>query len=152
MTRGVTIRPADSSDYPAVERLEQASFDDPWPTDAILQELMPSQLRWPILAEFEGAVVGFLMSWRTPDELHILNVAVNPEVRRRGIGSTLIKAAIAEARRCGLGQITLEVRRGNFPACAMYESFGFEQTGLRPRYYADNGEDALIFTLDMDLA
>ncbi len=150
MTRKVTIRLADPSAYPAVERLELASFEDPWPTEAILQELMPSALRWPILAEVDGNVVGFLMAWRTPDELHILNVAVNPEIRRCGIGSTLIKAAIGEARRCGLARITLEVRRSNVAASAMYESFGFLQTGMRSHYYADNGEDAMIFTLDVD--
>ncbi len=89
------------------------------------------------------------MAWRTPDQFHILNVAVDPGHRRCGIGRDLLAEALAEARRGGMPEVTLEVRPGNAPARAMYRSFGFREVGLRPRYY-DTGEDALVLTLELD--
>ena len=147
---GLLIRPGSPADLKAVEAIEIASFGDPWVREAILQELIPSGLRFPLIAEIDGAVVGFLMAWRTPDQLHVLNVAVDPGRRRRGIGRSLLEAALAEARRCGFVEVTLEVRRGNEPALGMYREFGFRQEGIREGYYPDTGEDALILTLALD--
>ena len=150
MTVGeVRVREAALSDLPTVERIERASFDDPWPTLALLQELAPSRLRLPLAAECGGEVVGYLMAWRTPDQLHILNVAVDPDRRRRGIAGALLEAALAVASREGLQEVTLEVRPGNAAALALYRRHGFAAAGLRPGYYADTGEDALVLTRDL---
>ena len=150
MTPGeVRVREAALTDLAAVERIERASFDDPWPTLALLQELAPSRLRLPLAAESEGELVGYLMAWRTPDQLHILNVAVDPDRRRRGIASVLLEAALAVARQEGLREVTLEVRPGNHAALALYRRHGFAAAGLRPGYYADTGEDALVLTRDL---
>ncbi len=145
----VRIRPGSPTDLRAVEAIERASFTDPWVRDAIFQELVPSGLRFPLIAEIGDVAVGFLMAWRTPDQLHILNVAVDPGRRRCGIGRTLLEAALAEARRCGFTEVTLEVRRGNEPALGMYRRFGFREVGVREGYYPDTGEDALILTLEL---
>ena len=151
MNRGEpVIRPGAPTDLRAVERIEHASFDDPWLPAALLQELVPSGLRFPLVAELSGEVVGFLMAWRTPDELHILNVAVAPARRGQGLGAALLGSALAEARRCGLARVTLEVRPGNTAALALYRAHGFVTEGVRPGYYADTGEDALILTLELD--
>jgi ribosomal-protein-alanine N-acetyltransferase len=134
----------------AVERIECASFDDPWTRSALLQELVPSSLRLPLVLELAGEVVGYLMAWRGADELHILNLAVAPERRRQGLAARLLDAALMLARRGGLSAVTLEVRPGNEAARQLYRSFGFTEAGRRPGYYADTGEDALILTLDLD--
>lgn len=150
MTPGdLRLRAASPADLAAAERIERASFDDPWVTEALLQELTPSALRFPVVAESGAGVVGFLLAWRSPDQMHILNVAVDPAQRRRGIGALLLAEAVAEARRAGLDGITLEVRPGNEPALALYRRFGFREEGVRRGYYADTGEDALILTLDL---
>lgn len=147
---GVVIRPGEPADVLAVDRIERASFDDPWSRSLLLQELVPSALRLPLVAECDGEVAGYLMAWRSGDELHILNVAVDPARRRRGVGAALLTAALAAARRGGLTEVTLEVRVANRPALALYHSYGFRDVGLRPGYYADTGEDALILTLSLD--
>ncbi len=143
------VRLGEPSDLMAVDRIERASFDDPWERHLLLQELVPSSLRLPLIVEFGGEVAGYLMAWRSGPELHILNVAVDPEQRRRGLGAALLEAALAEARRGGMISVSLEVRRGNRPALEMYRAYGFEEAGLRPGYYADTGEDALILILPM---
>jgi ribosomal-protein-alanine N-acetyltransferase len=143
------LRPGAPWDLAAVARIERESFADPWPDAALLQELVPSALRLPLVLEAAGEVVGYLMAWRTVGELHILNVAVAPSHRRQGLGRRLVDAALDEARRLGLGAVTLEVRPGNTAALALYRELGFVQTGRRPRYYADTGEDALVLTCEL---
>ena len=145
----VTIRPGDPGDLPAVQRIERASFADPWPASALLQELVPSSLRLPLILLRGESVIGYLMAWCTPDQLHILNVAVDPAYRRQGHGRRLLAVAMEAARRGGADQVTLEVRPGNEAALALYAALGFAQTGRRPHYYADTGEDALVLTCDL---
>ncbi len=143
---GLRVRPARPEDLPGVETIERASFGDPWPRAALRDELRPDGLRLPFVAERGGAVVGYLMAWRAGDELHILNLAVAPAERRAGTGTLLLTAALAAAAEAGLTLATLEVRVGNAPARAFYARHGFAASGLRRRYYRDNGEDALIMS------
>lgn len=140
------IRSGGPADLAAIAAIERASFGDPWSPAALLQELTPSPLRLPLVA-FRGAeVVGYLMAWRSADQLHILNLAVSPAWRRCGVGARLLQAALAEAASCELAEVTLEVRPGNAAALALYGSYGFRSVGVRQGYYADTGEDALILT------
>lgn len=150
MTAAPVVRLGMPTDLLAVERIERESFDDPWIRSALLQELVASPLRLPLVIEVAGVVVGFLMAWRSADELHILNIAVALDWRRRGLGATLLETALATAVREGMSAVSLEVRPGNEAALGMYRAFGFEQAGRREGYYADTGEDALILTLDLD--
>lgn len=147
--RTFTIRAGVPGDLAAVARIERASFGDPWSAAALRQELVASPLRLPLVAVDGGLVVGFLMAWRGADQLHILNLAVDPAQRRRKIATGLLEAALAEARRCRLVEVTLEVRPGNEGALRLYRSHGFREAGRRPGYYADTGEDALILTFDV---
>lgn len=149
MTGDVLIRLGRVDDLAAVQRIENVSFGDPWPSSALLQELQPSDFRLPLVIEQHGQVVGYLMAWATPDELHILNIAVDPRLRRRHLGARLLLAAIDAAREADLAAVTLEVRPNNTAARAMYRRHGFRERGIRPRYYEDTGEDALVLTLDL---
>jgi ribosomal-protein-alanine N-acetyltransferase len=89
-------------------------------------------------------VVGYIVFWVVHDEVHVLNVATALAARRRGIGRALMEAAEAEGRRRGCRISTLEVRRSNAPAIALYRTMGYRQVGIRPNYYAEEKEDAIV--------
>jgi ribosomal-protein-alanine N-acetyltransferase len=91
-------------------------------------------------------IVGFLGVWMLPDEAHIVTVAVRETHRRQGIGELLVIAALEMARDRNQGLVTLECRVTNDAALALYAKYGFQQVGLRPRYYSDNHEDAYVLT------
>jgi ribosomal-protein-alanine N-acetyltransferase len=92
-------------------------------------------------------IIGFLGVWILPDEAHIVTVAVRESHRREGIGELLLIAAVEQAMEKGQDIVTLECRTGNEAALALYDKYGFQQVGLRPRYYSDNHEDAYVLTL-----
>lgn len=94
-------------------------------------------------------LLAYASVYHAAGELEILNVAVLPERRRRGLGRRLLGLLLQVARKMGITRAVLEVRTGNVPAIALYEGLGFVQAGLRPRYYTDTGEDALIYALDL---
>ena len=83
------------------------------------------------------------------DEIHVLNIATSPEDRRRGIGRALMDAAADHGRRRGARLATLEVRRSNASAIALYRALGYRQVGIRPNYYAEEGEDAIVMIADL---
>ncbi len=101
----------------------------------------------PPITERPELAVGFLGVWMMADEAHIVTVAVRESHRRRGLGELLVISALDMARDAGQSLITLECRVSNEAALALYEKYGFDQVGLRPRYYSDNHEDAYVLTL-----
>lgn len=140
----IRVRTPRDDDLAAVIDLEKRSFTDPWDRTSLEQELNCDSLRLALVAEASGRVAGYLMAWKIVDQLHILNLASDPGLRRRGVGTALLMTAAGRAAKLGLTEITLEVRRSNQEALNFYLGHGFAQTGLRPGYYADNGEDAII--------
>ena len=142
----LVVRQGRIEDISRVAVIEQLSFADPWPILALRTELMSDQRRRPLVVECDGEVLGYLMAWVVADEYHIVNIAVRPEGRRGGLGSLLLEEGLAEARDAGCVLATLEVRPSNVAAIGFYERWGFEEVGRRRGYYADNGEDALIFS------
>ena len=94
------------------------------------------------------SIVGFLGTWYAVDQAHIVSVGVADGYRRRGIGELLLIAAVEHAAARTAETITLEVRKSNTAARALYEKYGFIEQGIRKRYYSDNREDALIMTTD----
>ncbi len=99
----------------------------------------------PGLAAADPAgVVGFLIARRVAGEMEILNLAVEPAFRRRGVAGGLLEAALADGRSAGIRKVFLEVRVSNAGAIAFYERQGFAPAGRRPRYYSDPAEDALV--------
>ena len=107
-------------------------------------------LPWLIRARPGDPPAGFLLAWSVVDELHLLELASHPEQRRKGFARALLVALLEHAQSQHTRLILLEVRRSNVAAIALYESFGFETTGVRRGYYADTGEDALEMRITLD--
>jgi ribosomal-protein-alanine N-acetyltransferase len=141
----VTIRRLAYSDLPKVISIERRSFPTPWSLAMFVLELSkPSGI---CLAAADGdELLGYAVCSRYDQVWHLMNVAVAPERRRTGVARSLIARLVAEGG--GRLPFTLEVRVSNRPAITMYERLGFRSAGVRPRYYQDNGEDALIMWLD----
>jgi ribosomal-protein-alanine N-acetyltransferase len=149
------IRSVQLSELAQVHAIERMSFPNPWPMHIFQQELSHSWSRlWGVYTAGERAPVAFLLFWLVYDEVHILNIATHPDYRRRSLARTLLDQLERESLRVGARYLTLEVRPSNQPALGLYQRMGFEVVGVRPRYYSDNGEDALVMvkTLEPELA
>jgi ribosomal-protein-alanine N-acetyltransferase len=142
------IRPKAIADLPAVQLIERASFTTPWPPQAYRQELESNRLAAYLIGEIGDEIVAYGGVWLMVDEAHVTTFAVHPRYRRRGIGERLLLSLIdlSIARRAR--EATLEVRLSNLGARRLYEKYGFRPVGIRPRYYSDNQEDALIMTTE----
>ena len=128
--------------------VEHLSFSIPWSKEAFIEEVSNNKFAHYISALVDGKVAGYAGMWKVCDEGHITNVAVHPEYRGMGIGSSLIERLLEMARSYEIGSMTLEVRKSNLIAQSLYSKYGFKVGGFRRRYYADNGEDALIMWKD----
>ena len=135
-------------DIAAVHAVERQSFPTPWPAYTFRQELESNRMARYLVARVGGEVVAYAGIWLMVDEAHVTTFAVLPSWRRLGIGSRLLLEVLELAVALGASSATLEVRLSNQAARALYERFGFRPVGLRPRYYSDNNEDALIMTSD----
>jgi [ribosomal protein S18]-alanine N-acetyltransferase len=144
----IKIEPMTVDDIPAVHAIERASFAVPWPDDAYRNELVTNRLASYVVARAGDEVVGFAGLWVMVDEAHITTFAVVPRWRRRGVGQHLLLRLLELSNDRRAREATLEVRLSNMPARRLYEKYGFRPVGIRPRYYSDNGEDALIMTTD----
>jgi len=127
-----------------VVAIEQQTSGRPWSRELFASELKQASSRSVVAVRPDAAVVGFGCLMSTGFEAHITNIAVDPSCRRQGIATLLMLRLVAIAQDWGLDDVTLEVRASNDAARALYERFGFVQDGVRPRYYAESGEDALI--------
>jgi len=143
------------SDLDRVVAINEESFLHPWAADLLRRELLHD---WStiLLAEEEGGargagaeILGFIVFWLVHDELHVLNVAVGARHRRRGVARRLMEEAAARGRAAGARMVTLEVRRGNEAALSLYRALGYREVGVRPRYYAEEGEDAVVMELSL---
>jgi ribosomal-protein-alanine N-acetyltransferase len=142
----LAIRRLGYADLSQVVAIERRAFPTPWSSAMFVLELSKSSSIGvgAFLPDRRRAdrLVGYLIASRYADIWHLMNVAVDPPARRRGVASALLEELIG---RVGAGEpITLEVRPSNTGAISLYERFGFRAAGVRPRYYRDTGEDALI--------
>jgi ribosomal-protein-alanine N-acetyltransferase len=145
----VKIRKMQLDDLQAVIMIDRESFSLPWPETSFRYELSDNRAARCLVAEtLESQIAAMIVSWIMVDEMHIATFATHPDFRRQGIGSRLLAEAIEDARKLGARRAFLEVRASNGAAQEMYTKFGFEVTGRRPRYYRDNGEDAILMTLE----
>jgi ribosomal-protein-alanine N-acetyltransferase len=144
--RPLAFRRMREADLPRVMEIERAAFSHPWSEELVRREL-GHEFSTVLLATEDGPagpVLGFAVVWLVHDELHVLNVAVAPEARRRGVARSILDRVERDARDQGARVSMLEVRRSNAPAIALYLSLGYREVGVRPRYYAEDGEDALV--------
>jgi ribosomal-protein-alanine N-acetyltransferase len=140
----VSVRRLTYGDLPGVLSIERRSFPAPWSLAMFVLEV--SKPSGVCLAATVGeGIVGFLVCSRYADVFHLMNVAVDPDLRRQGIAVAMIERMLDEAGR--EQRYTLEVRVSNHSAIAMYERLGFRRAGRRRCYYSDNGEDAMIMWL-----
>ncbi len=128
-----------------VLEIEQASFNNPTTREWYERELTrPEVCFLYVLRTSEAPVAAFCAFWRVADQAHINNLAVRPELRRRGLGIMLLQAIIAEVHRLGATSLALEVRRSNVAAQRLYLRAGFQEEGIRTSYYTQPVEDALL--------
>ena len=144
----VVIEPMRLEDVDEVQRIEEASFSTPWPPNAYRSELMTNKLAAYLVVRAEGRIVAYGGMWLMVDEAHITTFAVHPAWRRQRLGERLLLAFLDFAKERHAREATLEVRLSNISARRLYEKYGFRPVGLRPRYYSDDGEDALIMTTE----
>ena len=139
----MTIERMNESHVAAVAALEKLCFADPWSLSSVASELKNPLALWLVAVE-EDVVCGYIGSQSVMGESDMMNVAVNPDFRRKGIGEALVGALSDALKALGNTSLTLEVRASNAPAIALYEKLGFTQVGLRKNYYRNPKEDALI--------
>jgi ribosomal-protein-alanine N-acetyltransferase len=149
MTESITLAPMTRDDIPAVYAIERESFPTPWDISAYQREVENPASHY-LVAWVGETIVGFGGAWVVGDEAHIVTLAVSPAYRRHGIGRRLLQGLLDLAGQYGVTTVTLEVRMSNHAAQALYTADGFHPVAIRPRYYPDNGEDALVMAKEMD--
>jgi ribosomal-protein-alanine N-acetyltransferase len=140
----LTAGPMVVSDLDQVLDIERASFPTPWTRAAFCYEIEQNKVARCTVLRGRRGIVGYLCLWEIGHEIHITNLAVHPEWRRRGVARQLLGAALIEGVARGVTLAFLEVRPSNTRALALYESLGFQVIGRRNGYYFDTGEDALV--------
>ena len=133
-----------------VAELEKMCFSTPWSEQSIASELQNDLAVW-MVALHDDVVVGYVGSQTVWGETDMMNIAVHPGWRRRGIAEILIEQLIVELKRRGSNSLSLEVRLSNEPAIALYRKLGFRQVGCRPNYYRNPKEDALILRKEWEV-
>ena len=143
------IRSMTTGDAGSVACLEALCFPCGWDEVQYREVLHDGTVFGAVCLDAGGDIIGYAAASGVLDEMEILNVAVREDKRRMGVASLLLCAVLQEGCERNIVLCHLEVRKGNVPARTLYEHAGFVQAGLRKKYYADNGEDALIMTLDL---
>ena len=145
------VRTMRESDIEAVIQIENAVYPFPWTAGNFRDSLKAGYDAW--ILEDEGGAIGYAVVMWLPDEVHLLNLSVAAACQRRGVARTLLRWLVDDTRKRGADSMMLEVRPSNGPARLLYQGFGFEQIGLRRRYYpaaGDSREDALVLRLVYD--
>jgi ribosomal-protein-alanine N-acetyltransferase len=144
------VREMAEADLDAVMAVETVSFPTAW-SRAMFAEELGRDYSDALVAVPEGGgdPVGYAVCWSVAGESHLLNIAVDPAVRGRGVGCILLRACIRRGARAGSSLIHLEVRAGNEDAIRLYRGHGFDFMGMRKGYYTDTGEDAILLSREI---
>ena len=140
----IRVRIAKSSDLDDIYDLDVQTFAMPWSKEALSYDILENDNAFVIVAEYEGEFAGYADIWTVLDEADLNSIAVRVDFRRKGIGDVIMLAMTEMLSANGVATINLEVRVSNMPAIKLYKKYGFNECGVRPGYYLDNGEDALI--------
>lgn len=139
-------------DVAAITEIEHEAFTSPWTREAFVNELTNNHFARYLVMVKDGEIIGYSGMWVIIDEAHVTNIAVRSDYQGKKLGSLLLSELQKVAVFCGARRMTLEVRVSNERAQRMYRKFGFEPSGIRPGYYTDNGEDALIMWAELQQA
>jgi ribosomal-protein-alanine acetyltransferase len=142
------IRSAVPADAAALVAIERRAFSDPW-SEASFREALASSWSFGLVVEMGRGLAGYLIGRELAGSGEVLNLAVAPEFRRRGIGGALLEAGVAALRRRKVDEVFLEVRESNISAQALYVGHGFRPVGQRAAYYRNPREDALVLRLEL---
>lgn len=144
------IEKMNSSHVAQIAQLEKICFSDPWSEKSVASEL-DNKLAFWLVAEEEDTVAGYIGSQTVIDETDMMNVAVHPDFRRKGIAEALVNTLVENLEKMGSHCLTLEVRASNAPAIALYGKLGFAEIGRRKNYYRNPREDALILRKEWEI-
>jgi len=144
----MNIRRMTLDDVEQVVAIDQASFSLPWPERSFRFEISdnPGSRAW--VADTDGKIIGMIVAWLFVDEAHIATIATHPDHRRRGVAVALLQHTLHSMQDEGATNAVLEVRAGNIVAQEMYRKIGFVESSRRPKYYKDNGEDAILMSFE----
>lgn len=153
--RNWTVVPATVESLSEILKIEEACFSAPWTRKMLEAELSGNPFAHFLLARYgeeggatAGAIIGYLCYWIVFEEVRIMNLAVVESMRHRGIASSLVSAALQTGMSHSAHRAVLEVRVSNRAAQRLYEGFGFTRTAVRPKYYTNPDEDAVLMELD----
>lgn len=142
IAENIIIQPITHADLNEVLDIEKVSFKDPWSKGMFVREIGGNNF-FVLHDKNTDQILGYFGYWQILDEFHIVNLAVRPEYRQRGIGSEVLQHLLSEAKKRKCSKVMLEVRLTNLIAQKLYFKFGFEVVGRRKGYYSDS-EDALL--------
>lgn len=142
----VTIRQMQPDDVRRVHKIEQKNFVMPWSIQVFSYEVKNNPHSLTLVAERNGTLIGYSVSYIIVDEMHLLNLSVDKKYQRQKTGELLLSINIDYAKKMKCLSITLEVRESNRAAIDLYHKFGFNQVGIRKGYYEPNAEDALVMS------
>lgn len=140
----IILRKMVEEDIDYIVEIEKEAFTTPWSKEAFKTEINENKLAYYLVAEVDGKAVAYGGIWLILNEGHITNIAVKEEYKGNGLGNKIVEGLIYHCVKLGIDNMTLEVRRSNSVAISLYEKYGFLDYGVRPNYYADDGEDAII--------
>jgi len=144
----IEIRRMMLEDIPDVVAIDKQSFTLPWTERAFTHEVQDNKSARCWVVTVEDKVASMLVLWIIVDEAHIATIATHPQYRRRGFAKKILVKALQSAREEGAVKALLEVRARHVVAQKIYCDIGFEEVGRRPMYYRDNGEDAVLMTME----
>lgn len=140
----IIVRKMLLEDVDSVLEIENGAFTTPWSRESFITEIRENLLAYYLVAEADGKIVGYGGIWLILNEGHITNIAVKEEYKGNGIGNHIVEGLICYCLKHEIQNMTLEVRESNIVAQNLYKKYDFVDCGVRPKYYADDGEDAII--------
>ena len=147
-TKDLIVLKMSFNDVERVEEIEKLCFSIPWSQKQFIDELSLNSHAHYHVIKHKQQIVGYMGLWKIIDEGHITNIAINPNFKRMGFGSFLLKHVLDFCISENINSLTLEVRKSNTPAIELYKKYGFAESGIRKAYYSDNNEDAIIMWLN----
>ena len=143
------LRPMIVEDLEQVVEIEKASMPSPWSKELFEEELKRDRARY-FVGEIDGQVAGYMGYWEAPQEAHIINLAISPQFRQKGLGFQMLEYCLRFAYNQGARLATLEVRESNEAAQRLYEKMNFRTVAIRKKYYSDNQENAVVMLKDLE--